>query len=145
MKKLILLASAGLFLATACRKDDDDKPQDLLIGTWTIEKYVVAYGNGTDETDMPTTCTAKTNLMFGSDGKYTGNDYFDSGSNCTLESTIGTYSYDANTNTLKLSSDGANDFSKVEKLTASELVILYGESDFDNDGKNDKEYIYYKK
>ncbi|MCD9853152.1 lipocalin family protein [Epilithonimonas sp. JDS] len=145
MKKLILLASAGLFLATSCRKDDDDNPQDLLVGTWTIEKYVVEYGNGTTESDAPTTCTGKSNLIFGSDGKYTSNDYYDSGSNCDLESNIGTYSYDNNTSTLTVSANGASDNSKIEKLTNSQLIILFGESDFDDDGKTDKQYIYYKK
>lgn len=146
MKKLILLASACLFLNTSCRKDDDDNESiSDIVGTWKIEKWVVAYGNGSNETDTPNACEAKSNVIFGSDNKLTGNDYFGNEGSCVLESTNGTYSYDANTKVLKLSAEGEDNYTKVEKLNSSELVVIFSEDDFDDDGKMDKEYIYFKK
>lgn len=146
MKKLILLASACLLVTTSCRKDDDENQStSAIVGTWKVEKFVMAYGNGETEATIPDACRGKSNLVFTSDNKVTGNDYFNNAGSCILESISGTYSYDDNTKVLKFTADGEDDYTKVEKLNSSELVIMYGEGDFDGDGKTDKEYIYYKK
>lgn len=145
MKKLLLIAICSLFVTTSCRKDDDEKKVDLIVGTWKLNKQVTQYGNGTSETENPNSCEAQSNFVFASDKNLLSNEYYSSGTSCVLDDTSGTYSYDETTKLLTLILDGDNNSVKVETLNSNELIISVEEGDLDGDGKTDKFLTYLKK
>ncbi|TZF84552.1 hypothetical protein FW774_06075 [Pedobacter sp. BS3] len=48
MRKFLLIAFIAV-AATACKKDKDDSPSDLLIGTWVQTKFKVDYYDENDQ------------------------------------------------------------------------------------------------
>ncbi len=145
MKKLLLIAVCSLFVATSCRKDDEENEANLIVGTWKLNKQVTQYGNGTSDTDTPNPCEAQSNFVFAADKNLLSNEYYNSGTSCLLDDSSGTYSYDPATKLLTLVLDGDNTSVKVETLNSNELIISVEEGDIDGDGKTDKFLTYLKK
>lgn len=144
MKKLLLVASVSLVAITSCKKDDDDETISIN-GTWKLNKTEVKYGNGATESETPNSCEAQTSFNFGDDGKVTSKVYYNDGTACLSEMYNGTYSYDSGSKILKLTENGSTEIFEVASLTASEFVILSDSDDYDDDGKTDKEYLYFKR
>ncbi len=144
MKKLIILASASLFVFSSCKKDDDEENISI-VGDWKLTKTEIKYGNGASESETPNNCEAQTTFTFGNDNKVTSKVYFNDGTACLSDTYTGTYDYDDNSNTLTLTENGYTDTYSVTSLTSSEFVLLSDSDDYDDDGKVDREYLHFRK
>ena len=140
MKKLLLLGSASLLLFTSCRKDEDNT--DPLIGTWKIEKWVVHYGDGTEEVSTPDSCESRSTLVF-ENTKFTATEFFLENNNCINDISSGTYTF--SNNILKYNLLGEIIEQPVKTLNNSQLVVVADKYDYDGDGKMDENLVYYKR
>jgi len=143
MKRILVLAIAAGFVFSSCKKDDDD--QNLIVGTWKVNKFVYKYGSGSSETEIPDACEAKSTVAFKEDGSVTSNDYYTSSGNCVSDNDNGTYSYNESGKTLAINlGDGTVNF-RVLNLTGSELALQGENDDYDGDGKDDEYIVYFKR
>lgn len=143
MKKILLLAVAAGFVFSSCKKDDDD--QNLIIGTWKVNKFSYKYGNGSSETEIPDECAAKSTIVFKEDGALISNDYYKTGGNCVSDNDTGTYSYNESGKTLAMNLEDNTINFKVLNLTNSELALQGENDDYDGDGTDDEYIIYLKR
>lgn len=149
MKKLLLGVVALGFLATACKKDDDNNsPSAMLVGTWKVSKFVVYSGkdNSILASETVSGCNAQSTMEFKSDKTFLQKSY-EAGTNgsCMLDDTdTGTYSYNEGTKELSTTYSGSTtaDVMKVENLTHNQLSVSSGGFDLDNDGFDDKSISY---
>lgn len=146
MKKLILFVFASLSIIS-CRKDDDEKPESTIIGTWKLIDYrfvsgkdgSVIYSNTIPEND----CKRKSNYNYKNNGKYVG-EYFrdpntgECGNKAFLEEMD--YVYNESSKTISYKIDGiTQDILNVNSLTKTEMQILVNDQmDQDGDGIFDK-------
>ena len=153
MKKLILFAFASLFIIS-CRKDDDEKSESIIIGTWKLIDYrsvsgkdgSVIYSNTIPEND----CKRKSNYNYKNNGKYIG-EYFrdpntgECGNKAFLEEMD--YVYNESSKTISYKIDGiTQDILNVNSLTKTEMQILMNDQmDQDGDGTPDKIFSIYIK
>lgn len=151
MKKLLLGVLALGFLATSCKKDDDNNsPSAMLVGTWKVSKTVVISGKDGSilSSDIVTGCSAQDNTEFRSDKTFINMSYDNSGANgaCALDYTeTGSYSYNESTKDLSMTWAGntSADVYKVENLTNNQMQVYFMDDD-NNDGFPDKfiNYMY---
>jgi len=153
VKKLILFAFASLFIIS-CRKDDDEKSESIIIGTWKLIDYrsvsgkdgSVIYSNTIPEND----CKRKSNYNYKNNGKYIG-EYFrdpntgECGNKAFLEEMD--YVYNESSKTISYKIDGiTQDILNVNSLTKTEMQILMNDQmDQDGDGTPDKIFSIYIK
>jgi len=153
LKKLILIALASLSIVS-CRKDDDDKEESLIIGTWKTTDYKaisgkdgsVIFSNTIPETD----CIRKSKYTYRENGKFVG-EYFlniqtgQCGNTSFPEEMDYIYNESEKKITYKL--DGlTQDVINVYSLSKTEMQILVDDKmDQDGDGIPDKILKIYKK
>jgi len=153
VKKLTLLALISLFIIS-CRKDDDEKSESIIIGTWKLIDYrsvsgkdgSIIYSNTIPEND----CKRKSNYNYKNNGKYIG-EYFrdpntgECGNKAFLEEMD--YVYNESSKTISYKIDGiTQDILNVNSLTKTEMQILMNDQmDQDGDGTPDKIFSIYIK
>jgi len=153
VKKLILFAFASLVIIS-CRKDDDEKSESIITGTWKLIDYrsvsgkdgSVIYSNTIPEND----CKRKSNYNYKNNGKYIG-EYFrdpntgECGNKAFLEEMD--YVYNESSKTISYKIDGiTQDILNVNSLTKTEMQILMNDQmDQDGDGTPDKIFSIYIK
>ncbi|WP_072998970.1 lipocalin-like domain-containing protein [Epilithonimonas mollis] len=144
MKKLILFTLASLVIIS-CRKDDDEKSESMIVGTWTLTKNQVMSGkdNSILFSEAITDCPDKRTYLF-SENNYTINSFKDNFTgSCIIDDTEnGEFNYDENQKQITFKSTRTNNpyTLKVNSVTNDELQLinpLYY-YDVDNDGINDK-------
>ncbi len=146
MKKLILIALASLSLIS-CRKDDDEKEESLILGTWNLTKIQVISGkdNSVLSSVAVIDCPDKRKYEF-SDNKYKLTYFKDSFLvHCDVnEIENGEFTYDKNQKYVLFNSTyGQNNYSygvNVNAITSTELQIYESSFPYDanGDGINDK-------
>ena len=146
MKKLILFALASLSIIS-CRKDDDQKQQPTIVGTWKLIDYrsfsgkdgSIIFSNTIPEND----CRRKSNHTYKIDGKYVG-EYFFNPNTGICGNDIFTeemnYIYNEAEQTITYKIDNLNqDIVKISLLTEKEMHLLVNEDiDQNSDGIMDK-------
>lgn len=146
VKKIILIAIAS-FSIISCRKDDDEKSESTIIGTWkTIDYRTVSGKDGSiisSNTIPDTDCIRKSNYKYKNNGKFIG-EYFrnsqtgECGNTSFYEEMDYSYNEEAKTITYKI--DGlTQEIIKVHSLDKTEMQILVDENmDHNSDGIPDK-------
>ncbi|GGG63867.1 lipocalin family protein [Epilithonimonas arachidiradicis] len=144
MKKLILFALASLAIIS-CRKDDDES-KPTIVGNWKISKSILKFGNGSSQTYTLDSCESQNNFTLQKDGKMSSVSYgIDFNGNCVSRTANGTFSYDEQNKRLVMYADEVTTV-EVSSITKNELIVISIPSyDNDNDGKEDKLYIYFTK
>ncbi len=153
MKKLILIALASLSLIS-CRKDDDEKEESLILGTWkTIEYRYISGKDGSIiylATIPETDCLRKSNYIYKNNGKFVTEFFYNSetgecGNIAYTEESD--YVYNESEKTISYKFDNSNEeITKVYSLTKTEMQILIQEvPDHNNDGIDDKIIRVYKR
>lgn len=121
LKRLsFVLVLAVLF--SSCSKDDDNKLEDSLMGTWKVTSQ--KYNGEAQELDV---CELKTTVKF-TESKVTSTEY--EGENCAVEFSE-TDSYTRNGNTISITSEGETVNIEITKLTSTTLELT--QVDEDND------------
>ncbi|WP_312768166.1 hypothetical protein [Epilithonimonas sp.] len=81
MKKLILFVLASLVIIS-CRKDDEEKSESIIVGTWkTIDYRTISGKDGSiisANTIPDTDCIRKSNYKYKNNGKFIGEYFRDS-------------------------------------------------------------------
>ncbi|KMQ63101.1 hypothetical protein ACM46_14270 [Chryseobacterium angstadtii] len=144
MKKLKLTAYLSvIILVISCRNNDQaDSP---LLGTWKAAKTMTVSGNNGVILlqNSLTGCESNTTYQFWSNGDFEYNQY------CSSPSVreTGTFSYGESTKviTFYITSGGGNQQGSetLYALTESEMQIITGKTDYDNDGVLDTSIIIY--
>lgn len=139
---LILLLCAAVFVLNSCSKDDDNPPIDTanLIGKWELYKDYDAYsdfwdyeyGEGIDFYQLE---FRSGGVCIETDSDYYGNPRPSEELRYKLESTA-LYIYEENEDPYDAEK------ARIEKLTASELVLAY---DYTKDGHKYTDKEYYKR
>lgn len=151
VKKLILFALASL-LIISCRKDDDEKEESLIVGTWNLTKAQIISGkdNSVLFSASITDCPDKQNYMF-SDNKYTVTYFKDNfvGSCVTGETVNGEFTFDENQKKLTLISSVTQTsfIFDINSITNNELQLIdsFFNYDANNDGVIDKRVTVFNK
>jgi len=153
VKKIILIVIAS-FSIISCRKDDDEKEESLIVGTWkTIDYRIISGKDGSiisSNTIPDTDCIRKSNYNYKNNGKYIG-EYFrdpntgECGNKVFLEEMD--YVYNESSKTISYKIDGiTQDILNVNSLTKTEMQILMNDQmDQDGDGTPDKIFSIYIK
>lgn len=139
MKKLLLIALASFFVIS-CRKDDDEKREALILGTWNLNKIQIISGkdNSVLFSEAVTDCPDKRTYLF-SENQYTLDIFKDNfiGS-CVVDVTEkGEYTYDENQKKITIKSTLTNNTYVVivNSVTNNELQLI--DSSFGYDGNSD--------
>lgn len=131
MKKLLLMLFAFSLLAAGCSREDD-KPQDLLLGSWKPVKYVMKHSlNGTPEvtTENVSICSQQSRMNFETNGNGTSTTFSVKNSVCSqTDFTTFTYHYDTNTKKITINEGGTSSTQDVIILTSSTLVLSISDS-----------------
>lgn len=139
MKKLLIFALISLVIIS-CRKDDDEKEDSVILGTWNLTRTQIISGkdNSILISGQVTDCPDKQTYAF-SDNIYTvtyfRNDFIGS---CVIGETIkGKFSFDEGQKKLTLTSSVTqNPFTyNIFSITNNELKLI--DSYFDYDANND--------
>lgn len=141
MKKLISLFSL-LFLAAivliSCRKDDEVS-QPTLAGTWqptSIKATGVVNGQQVSQTINANNCQLQSRVIFNADGTGITRNWNDQSGTCTQQADSNfTYSYNAQTKALTITSGNSSTVGTVSSLTHSQLVYSMN-STYDFNGNN---------
>ena len=139
MKKIILIALASFFVIS-CRKDDDEKREALILGTWNINKIQIISGkdNSVLFSEAVTDCPDKRTYLF-SENQYTLDIFKDNfiGSCVVDETEKGEYTYDENQKKITFKSTLTNNAYVVivNSVTNNELQLT--DSSFGYDGNSD--------
>jgi len=151
LKKLILIAFASLSIIS-CRKDDDEKEESLILGTWNLTKTQLMSGkdNSVLFSEAVTDCPDKRFYIF-SENKYTLNIFKDNfvGSCVVDETENGEFTYDENQKKITFKSTLTNNpyVITVNSVTNNELQLIDSSFGFDanNDGISDKYVMVFNK
>lgn len=151
MKKLILIAFASLSIIS-CRKDDDEKEESLILGTWNLTKTQIMSGkdNSVLFSEAVTDCPDKRSYIF-SENKYTLNIFKDNfvGSCVVDETENGEFTYDENQKKITFKSTLTNNpyAITVNSVTYNELQLIDSSFGYDanNDGISDKYVMVFNK
>lgn len=153
MKKLILIALASLSIIS-CRKDDDEKEESLIFGTWNLTKIQVISGkdNSVISSYLITDCPEKRKYEF-FDNQYKITYFKDSFMVAcdVLETENGEFTYDKNQKYILFKSTfGSNNYSyavNVNSISTNELQISESNFSYDanGDGIDDKEVRVFNK
>ena len=139
MKKIILIALASFFVIS-CRKDDDEKREALILGTWNINKIQIISGkdNSVLFSEAVTDCPDKRTYLF-SENQYTLDIFKDNfiGSCVVDETEKGEYTYDEDQKKITFKSTLTNNAYVVivNSVTNNELQLI--DSSFGYDGNSD--------
>ena len=139
MKKLLLIALASFFVIS-CRKDDDEKREALILGTWNLNKIQIISGkdNSVLFSEAVTDCPDKRTYLF-SENQYTLDIFKDNfiGSCVVDETEKGEYTYDENQKKITIKSTLTNNTYVVivNSVTNNELQLI--DSSFGYDGNSD--------
>jgi len=153
MKKLILFALASLVIIS-CRKDDDEKSEFLIIGTWNLTKIQVVSGkdNSVISSYVISNCPEKRKYEF-FDNQYKITYFKDSFLvDCdVLQTENGEFTYDKNQKYILFNATfGSNSYSyavNVNAISSNELQISESNFSYDanGDGISDKEVKIFNK
>lgn len=139
MKKIILIALASFFVIS-CRKDDDEKREALILGTWNLNKIQIISGkdNSVLFSEAVTDCPDKRTYLF-SENQYTLDIFKDNfiGSCVVDETEKGEYTYDEDQKKITFKSTLTNNAYVVivNSVTNNELQLI--DSSFGYDGNSD--------
>jgi len=139
LKKIILIALASFFVIS-CRKDDDEKREALILGTWNLNKIQIISGkdNSVLFSEAVTDCPDKRTYLF-SENQYTLDIFKDNfiGSCVVDETEKGEYTYDENQKKITFKSTLTNNAYVVivNSATNNELQLI--DSSFGYDGNSD--------
>ena len=153
MKKFLSLAVFSLLALSSCKTDEPTDitltPEQQLVGTWKISKYVEV--NGADNSVIASmdadNCTKTSTYQFTGDKKLHFKVYAESGGTCSVQGEMtGYYNYDSPTKILSLYyASNTSDYLQLVSLNTNEMVILGDVADYNGDGMNDKTHIYFTK
>ena len=139
LKKIILIALASFFVIS-CRKDDDEKREALILGTWNLNKIQIISGkdNSVLFSEAVTDCPDKRTYLF-SENQYTLDIFKDNfiGSCVVDETEKGEYTYDEDQKKITFKSTLTNNAYVVivNSVTNNELQLT--DSSFSYDGNSD--------
>ena len=146
MKKLILIALASLSMIS-CRKDDDEKPESLIVGTWKTTDYIAVSGKDGSiifsNTIPETECIRKSNYTYKNNGKFIAEYFFNIQTgqcgNTGFPEEMD-YIYNESAKTISYKIDGiTQELINVYSLSKTEMQILVDDRmDQNSDGIPDK-------
>ena len=128
------------FFVISCRKDDDEKREALILGTWNLNKIQIISGkdNSVLFSEAVTDCPDKRTYLF-SENQYTLDIFKDNfiGSCVVDETEKGEYTYDENQKKITFKSTLTNNAYVVivNSVTNNELQLT--DSSFSYDGNSD--------
>lgn len=136
----------------SCRKDDDEKEESLILGTWNLTKTQIMSGkdNSVLFSEAVTDCPDKRSYIF-SENKYTLNIFKDNfvGSCVVDETENGEFTYDENQKKITFKSTLTNNpyAITVNSVTKNELQLIDSSFGYDanNDGISDKYVMVFNK
>ncbi len=143
MKNLILkplLLLLLVFTIFSCRNDDNDNGnQNLIVGIWqpTSMKIYGSY-NGVpfSKEFVANECQLKSRTILNADGTGTSITWNDDSGTCQQTGSENlTYSYDANTKEIKITTNGNTTVGTVATLNSSKMVVK-SETTYDLGGEN---------
>ncbi|RQP10774.1 MAG: hypothetical protein EAS48_06990 [Chryseobacterium sp.] len=144
MKNILFLSGMALLSVVSCRNEDNE-PQNLLLGTWYYTKTVTY--SGTTNTVLNTTaadnCNGKNNWTFAADGRLTARLYNATSSGCTEDAQSGTYVYDRSANTITFNLNNNTAILPVRNLSTREMQLqLTPGDDINGDGVADPQIAF---
>jgi len=153
LKKLIVIAFASLSVIS-CRKDEDEKEESLIVGTWKTTDYIAISGKDGSvifsNTIPATDCIRKSNYTYKNTGKFVA-EYFTDPQTGQCGNTVFPeemdYIYNESAKTISYKIDGIiQDLINVYSLSKKEMQILVDDKmDQDSDGIPDKILKIYTK
>ncbi|MCD9853153.1 lipocalin family protein [Epilithonimonas sp. JDS] len=151
MKKLILIALASLSFIS-CRKDDDEKDEAMIVGTWNLNKIQIVSGKDSSvlNSEVISDCPDKRTYLF-SDHSYTLTIFKDNfiGSCVPDETENGEFNYNVDQKKITFKSTLTQNpyIMNVNSITHNELQLIdsFFGYDANNDGIIDKRILVFSK
>jgi hypothetical protein len=149
MKKILFTAFAS-FLMFSCNRDDNNSSSttDSVVGTWKLTTFIILDGKDkkTLYSETNSGCEASNRSEYKKDGTTSFTYYDYSTGTCALKTTkTGTYTYDSTNKKLTNVVDGVSTNINVYSLSALEMQVQTGETDYNNDGTQDIKLTIYTK